>query len=195
MIESKINETETQPRRFYRQVPNFNLVPPEYRKPTIFSPRLLLRLLITTIIAAELFFIWNLYQEKSSLEMAIDSAQLQIQQTEDKIAIVSAEKNLKKERQALQDDWKALTAKQTDWPQILSAFLKSKPGGIELSSLKQDGELVNANGTASDYPALLQYRSTLLGSPAISQIISLNSRTVNGSVAFSLSVEIERGGR
>ncbi len=195
MIESKINETETQTRRFYCQVPNFNLVPPQYRKPTMFSPRLLLRLLITTIIAAELLFIWNLYQEKPSLGIAIDSARLQIQQTEDKIAIVSAGKDLKKERQAFQDDWKALTANQTDWPQILSAFLKSKPGGIELSSLKQDGELVNANGTASDYASLLQYRSALLGSPAISQIISLDSRAVNGSVAFSMSVETEGGGR
>ena len=194
-MKSKISETEKQPRRLYRQVPNFNFVPPEYQKPPIFSRRLLLRLLIITIIAAELFFIWNLYQEESSLGAAIGSAQLQIQQTEDKIAIVNAEKELKKERQALQDDWKALTARQADWPQILSAFLKFKPGGIELSLLKQDGELMNANGTTSDYASLLQYRSALLGSPAISQIVSLNSRVVNGSVAFSLSVEIERGGR
>ena len=194
-MKSKISETEKQPRRLYRQVPNFNFVPPEYQKPTIFSRRLLLRLLIITIIAAELFFIWNLYQEESSLEAAIDSAQLQIQQTEDKIAIVKAEKELKKERQALQDDWKTLTAGQADWPQILSALLKSKPGEIELSSLKQDGKLINANGTASSYASLLQYRSALLSSPAISQIVSLDSKLSNGSVSFSLSVEIAGGGR
>ncbi len=194
-MKSQINETETQPRKLYRQVPNFNLVPPEYQKPTVFSRRFLLRLLVIAIIAAELFAIWNLYQEKSSLEAAIDSAQLRIQQTEAKIAIVNSEKELKKERQALQDDWKTLTAGQADWQQILSAFLKSKPEGIELSSLKQAGRLINADGTASDYASLLQYRSALLGSPSISQIISLNSGVSSGSISFSLSVEIVGAGR
>lgn len=179
-------------RRLYRQVPNFNFVPPEYQKPTIFSRRLLLRLLIIVVIAAELFFIWNLYQEKSSLEAAIDSAQLHIQQTEDKIAIVNAEEELKKEQQALQG---ALTAIHADWPQIMLAFLESKPGGVELSWLKQEGDLMNVSGTASSYASLLEYRSALLGSPAISQIISLNSKVDNSSVTFSLSVEIQRGGR
>ena len=155
----------------------------------------MLRLFITAVIAVELFFIWNLYQEKASLEAAIDSSQLQIQQTEDKKAIVNAEKELRKERQVLQDDWKTLTVRQIDWPQILSAFLKSKPGGIELSLLTQDGELMNANGAAPDYTSLLQYRGALLGSPAISQINSLDSKSVNGSVTFSLSVKIGVGGR
>lgn len=186
---------EKQTRRLYRQVPNFNLVPPEYQKPPIFSRRLLLRVVVVAIIAAELFAIWNLYQGKASLEEAINSAQLQTQQTEDKVAIVNAENELKKERQALQDDWKTLTAGQADWPQILSALLKSKPGEIELSSLKQDGKLINAKGTASSYTSLLQYRSALLGSPTISQIVSLDSKLSNGSVSFSLSVEIAGGGR
>ncbi len=177
-----------QPRKFYRQVPNFNLVPPEYQKPAIFSRRLLVRLLIIAIIAAELFFIWSLYQEKPMLEATI-------QQTKDKIAIVNAEKEVKNEQQALQNDWKAVTAGQADWPQILSVFLESKPGGIELSLLKQAGESLNANGAASNYASLLEYRSTLLASPAISQIISLNSNGDNVSIAFSLSVEIKRGGR
>mgnify|MGYP001560286353 FL=1 len=194
-MKSKISKRETPLRRLYRQVPNFSFVPPEYKKPNVLSRRLLLRLFITAVIAVELFFIWNLYQEKASLEAAIDSSQLQIQQTEDKKAIVNAEKELRKERQVLQDDWKTLTVRQIDWPQILSAFLKSKPGGIELSLLTQDGELMNANGTASDYASLLQYRSALLGSPAISQINSLDSKSVNGSVTFSLSVKIGVGGR
>ena len=195
-MKSKINEVETQPRRVYRQVPNFSFVPPEYQKPTIFSRRLLLRLLIIAVIAAELFIVRNLYQDKSSFEAAIDSAQLQIQQTEAKIAIVNAEEELKKERQALQDNRRALTARQADWPQILSAFLKSKPGGIELFTLLTQGEeMMNANGTASNYASLLQYRITLLDSPAISQIVSLNTSVVNDSITFSLSVEIKRGGR
>ncbi|MFH0768720.1 MAG: hypothetical protein V1932_04035 [Chloroflexota bacterium] len=194
-MKSQTNETETQLRRLYRQVPNFNLVPPEYQKPAIFSRRFLLRLLVIAIVAAELFAIWNLYQEKSSLEADIASAQLQIQHTEDKVATVNAEKELKKERQALQDDWETLTMGQADWPQILSAFLKSKPEGVELSSLKQEAGLINANGTASNYASLLQYRSTLLGSPAISQIVSFNSRVSDGSISFSLSVEIAGGGR
>ena len=194
-MKSKISKRETPLRRLYRQVPNFSFVPPEYQKPNVLSRRLLLRLFIIAVIAVELFFIWNLYQEKVSLEAAIDSSQLQIQQTEDKNAIVNAVKELRKERQALQDNWKTLTVRQADWPQILSSFLKSKPGGIELSLLTQDGELMNANGTASDYASLLQYRSALLGSPAISQIISLDSRVVNGSITFSLSVKIEGGER
>ncbi len=194
-MKSKISKRETPLRRLYRQVPNFSFVPPEYKKPNVLSRRLLLRLFITAVIAVELFFIWNLYQEKASLEAAIDSSQLQIQQTEDKKAIVNAEKELRKERQVLQDDWKTLTVRQIDWPQILSAFLKSKPGGIELSLLTQDGELMNANGAAPDYTSLLQYRGALLGSPAISQINSLDSKSVNGSVTFSLSVKIGVGGR
>jgi hypothetical protein len=147
------------------------------------------------MIAAELLSIWNLYQEKSSLERAIESAQLQIQQTEGKIDIVDAEKGLKAERQALQDAWRAQTAGEADWPQVLSAFLKSRPTGVELSLLGQDGDLVSADGTASDYASLLQYRSALLGSPAISQIVSLNSKVSNGLISFSLSVAIEGGGR
>ncbi len=191
MVESKVNETGRQSRRFYRQVPNFNLVPLEYRRPTVFSPRPLLRLAIAVIIVGELFFLWDLSEQKASIETAVDAARLQIQQTENKIAMVNAEGGLKKERQSLQDDWKALTANRPDWPEILSAFFKSKPAGIDLTSLDEKGGVVKANGFAPDYSSLLQYRSVLLGSPAVSQIVSLDSSTDDGVIAFAVSVEIK----
>ncbi|MFH0768214.1 MAG: PilN domain-containing protein [Chloroflexota bacterium] len=194
-----------QPRKIYRQVPNFNLIPLEYQKPTISFQRFSLRLLLVLVIAAEVFFITNLYQEKSTLEAAIDSTQQEIHQIEERLAVANAERDkakelettveaLKKEHQALEDDWSELAIKQADWPQVMAALFQSKPQGVNLSSVKQDGTRVDATGTTSDYAALLGYRRVLLASPAISQIVSLKSEKAETSISFALTVEVKIGG-
>lgn len=152
-----------QPRKIYRQVPNFNLIPAEYQKPTISGRRLGLRLLLVMVIIAEVLFIQNLYREKSSLEAAITSTQQQIRQIEEELNIINSATALEQERQALEQEeqalknnWRQLLTTQADWPQVLTALLLSQPQNIQLSTVRQDGNRLNAIGTASDYTALVE---------------------------------------
>lgn len=191
-----------QQRKVYHQVPNFNLIPLEYRRPTISFHRLAVRLLLVLVIVAEVFFIQNLYQEKSTLEVAVDSARQEIQQIEKKLAEVNAKKDeakkleatieaLKKEGEALEE----LGMKQADWHQVMAALFQSRSQGVELSSVKQNGARVNVTGIASNYAALLEYRHALLASPAISQIIFLKSEKAGLSISFSLAIEVKMEGK
>lgn len=182
-----------QPRKVYRQVPNFNLIPSEYQKPTISGRRLGLRLLVFVVIVAEILFTQNLYREKSALEAVTVSTQQQIQQIEEKLNLVNEIKALAAERQTLADDWRELTTKQADWPRVLTALFQSQPREIKLSALGQDGNRLNATGTASDYTALVEYRRALLASPAISHIVSLQSAKSESAISFAMVVELKIG--
>lgn len=183
-----------QPSKIYRQVPNFNLIPLEYQKPTISGRRLWLRLLLVIVIVAEVLFIQNLYREKSTLEAATASTQQKILQIEEKLNLVNETKALEAERQALEDDWRELATKQTDWPKVLTALFQSKPKGVTLSSVQQDGRRLNTTGTASDYTALVEYRHLLLASPTISHIVSLQSVMSESAISFAMVVELKIGG-
>lgn len=188
----------------YRQVPNFNLIPLEYREPTISFLRLSLRLLLVLLIAAQVLFIHNLYQERFTFEATIASAQQKIQQIDQKLKAANAKKteakkieatieSLEKERRTLEDDWRELVMKQPDWWRVMTAFFW-QPQGVELSSIRmQDATQVSATGTASDYAALFEYRRLLLSSPAISRIISLSlkSEKAGTSISFSLVAEVK----
>lgn len=193
-----------QQKKIYRQVPNFNLIPAEYQKPTISFQRFLLRLLLILIIIVDVSFISILYNNKSTSKAAIDSTQQKIQQMEEQLATINAGNTgakeleatieaLRQERLVVEDDWKALTT-QADWSRVMTAFFLSKPQGVRLSSVVQDGVRVNATGTVSDYATLIEYRRLLLASPAISRIISLQSSKVETTISFSLAVEVKMGG-
>ncbi len=181
-------------REDYRQVPNFNLIPLEYQKPTISLQRFSLRVLLVLVIVAEVFFITNLYLEKSVLDTAIDSTRQKIGSIGAKVDLVKAREALEQERRALEADWGELTMKQADWPQVLVALFQSKPRGVRLSSVKQDGSRLNVTGTASDYKTLVEYHHVLLASPAISQIVSLTSMQEGSAISFSLVIEVKGGG-
>ena len=180
-----------QQRRIYRQVPNFNLLPAEYQRATTSVRRLSIRVLLGLVIVVELFLLWNLYQEKPTIEASIDSTQQQLRQIEQKVAIVNDIKALESGRPVLVNDWKGLTLKQADWAQVMAALVQSRPQGVELALVKRDGMQVIVTGTASDYATLNKYRSALLSSSAISQIIFLNSAQVEPSISFSLAVEVK----
>lgn len=182
-----------QQKKNYRQVPNFNFIPPEYQKPAVFTRRFSLRLLFVLVIVAEVFFIQNLYQEKLTLEESVDSIQQKIQQVEEKTNIVNTEEALKQEHQVREDTWRELRTNQADWPGITSALFLSKPQGVTLFSIKQDGGRVIATGITSDYAALIRYHRVLQSSPAISQIISLTSKIAESSISFTIDIEVKMG--
>ncbi len=194
-----------QQRKDYRQVPNFNLIPLEYRKPTISFRRLLPRLLLALVIAIEVSFLPSLYLEKSTLKSTMATTQQRMQQIEGQLASVDAKKQeaaqllatietLKKERETLETDGKELKIKQADWSKVMAAFFQQSPG-VKLQSMIQQGTTqVTAKGTASSYAALLDYRRLLLASPAVSRIIYFASAKAEATISFSLEVEIKIGG-
>lgn len=189
-----------QPRKVYRQVPNFNLIPSEYQKPTVSGRRLGLRLLLFVVIVAEILYTQKLYWEKFTLEAANTSTQQQIQKLEENVNIVNSAKALEQERQALEQegqtikrDWEQLLATQADWPRVLTALFQSQE--IQLSSIMQDGDRLNVAGTASSYTALVEYRRSLLTYPAILQIVSMQSSKGDSAISFSMAIRLKIGGK
>lgn len=193
-----------QQRKAYRQVPDFNLIPPEYLPPVIFSRRYLLRLLLVLVIAAAVFFIQSALQETSAIESdtatvreqlldiaaQFDAANAQRGEADRLTADVEA---LRSAGEALESEWAELTTEHADWPEIMAALFQ-RPGGVELNTItKVDATHVDVTGSASDYGALLQYRAALQRSRVISRIISLRSLRAESSVSFSLSVEVMEG--
>jgi len=190
----------------YRQVPNFNLIPPEYRRTTTSISRILLRLLLVIVIAIEALFIQTLYQEKLILDADAHSIQQKIQHVEESLTIVNAEREeakeletaieaLRQEHQALEDDLEQLRITQPDWPQVLDALFQSKCEGVQLSMVKLNETQVNATGAVPNYMTLIKYRNTLLTSPTINRIVSLVSTQSESSIFFSLVAEVEMGGK
>ncbi|MBI4180958.1 MAG: hypothetical protein HY528_03420 [Chloroflexi bacterium] len=177
----------------YRQVPNFNLIPLELQKPTISERRRWFYLLFVIVLLAEVFFIQNLYREKSVFEAATVSIQQQIPQLEEKLNLVSETGKLVAERQALENDWRGLLTKQIDWPQVLEALLQYKPGGVAISSVTLEEGRLNVKGTSSDYTGLVEYRRLLLDSPTISHIVSLQSTKSESVISFSMVIELKIG--
>ncbi len=191
-----------QPRKAYRQVPNFNLIPSEYQKPTVSGRRLGLRLLLFVVIVAEILYIQKFYWEKLNLEAANTSTQQQIQKLEEKVNIVNSATALEQERQGLEQegqtlktDWGQLLATQADWPRVLTALFQSQPQDIQLSSVMQDGDRLNIAGTASSYTALVEYRRALLTYPALVQIISMQSSKGESTISFSMGIRLKIGGK
>lgn len=191
-----------QPRKDYRQVPNFNFIPPEYRRPTLSPQRLSLRLLLVLVIVAEVFFVQNLYQQKSTLQAAINSTQQKIAQVEERIAKIAnvsgseaTIKALRQEWEILERDRKELGMEQPNWSQVMSTFFQSQPKGVALDSIQQLTGVVNITGTALNYPALIEYYRKLLVSPVISSINQLKSERVGGVIAFSFEVVVKAGGQ
>ncbi|MDO8688131.1 MAG: hypothetical protein Q7K41_06035, partial [Dehalococcoidales bacterium] len=93
-----------QPRKAYRQVPNFNLIPSEYQKPTVSGRRLGLRILLFVVIVAEILYIQKFYWDKLTIEAANTSTRQQIQKLEDKVNIVNSAQALEQERQGLKQE-------------------------------------------------------------------------------------------
>lgn len=196
-----------QQRKDYRRVPNFNLMPLEYQRPAIPLKRLALRILLVLVIAVEVLFIPNLYQQKSSLEAAIELAQRNMQQIDNKIAamanvqgkdaaaLAAALKALREKVGGLENDWNALGMEQPNWSAVIAAFYQSKPGGVQLTSVNQSAGLVTVTGTASDYPTLVDYYHGLLTSPVLSRINLLKSASAGASIAFSLEVAVRMVGK
>ena len=108
-----------QQRKDYHQVPDFNFIPPEYRKPSISLFWFSLRFLLVLVIVAEASLIWYLQEERGSLQAIVNSRQQQIQLIEEKLVVVQAKKEeakelesaielLDKERQAIEDQLQVL---------------------------------------------------------------------------------------
>ncbi|MBI2860802.1 MAG: hypothetical protein HYX91_04765 [Chloroflexi bacterium] len=187
--------------RSYRQVPNFNFIPPEYLKRPVSYRRYLLQTALIALVLVEVFFIWGVRQDGAALQSGIDSARQQVRGVEEQMAKVNADKEeakklqsaldeLEKERAALAKAQSELGIGQgPDWPGILAVLLQAKPAGIELVSVKNNDYRVDVTGTAPDLATLLKYRQLLLDSAAVSRLIMLRSSAGANSLSFSLAFE------
>ncbi len=191
-------------RKDYRGVPNLNFIPPEYRTRILPSRQLSLRLLLVVMIAGGAFIVANLCQQRSALQVSLESAQRRVQQAEKSLAAANAKKEeakklqatidaVKNQNETMKQDW-AQTMVRTDWPQVMTTLFRSKPEGVQVRSItKQETAQVTVAGTATDYAALLQYRDQLLSSPIVSRVVSLSSSKAEASVSFSLVAEVKTG--
>lgn len=189
----------------YQGIPSFNLIPPEYRWATILRRRLC-NLLLLLMIAVVASFIPGLYQRMSAHEAAIETLQADIEALEAQWEVINARKDeaeglltairgLKEEHEGLQNqrqqDWDNLGIDRSDWSLVVAVFFRSRPPGVELSSLHQRGLMVTINGKAPDHWTLLQYRNLLLASPAIDEITHFQKhKTPESLVSFSMGVVV-----
>jgi Tfp pilus assembly protein PilN len=189
----------------YQRVPNFNLIPPEYRRAIVPRRRLIIYLLLLLMIVVVASFIPGLYQRMGVHEAAIEALGRDIAAIEAELAMVSAERDeaeellttirgMKEEHQALlnqrQQDWRELGVNRAEWHRVTFAVFRSRLFGVELSSIGVQEMEVALSGTAPDYAALLRYRRALLTDPTIAEIISFDSEIVEGDLPFSLVVRI-----
>ncbi|MCL0088611.1 hypothetical protein M1N87_02205 [Dehalococcoidia bacterium] len=192
--------------RHYRGIPNFNLIPPEYRRAIVPRRKLVIYLLLLLMIVAVALFVPGLYQRMSAHEAAIEALRRDIPAVEAELEAVSAERDqaaeflatirgMKEEHQALlnqrQQDWRVLGVNPAEWHQVTFAVFRSRLFGVQLSSIGVQGMEVALSGTAPDYGALLRYRKALLADPTISRIVSFDSEIVEAAVSFSLVARIE----
>lgn len=189
----------------YQGIPNFNLIPPEYRRPTVPRRKLVIYLLLLLMIIVVVSFSPGLYQRMSAHEAAIEALLRDIQSIEEELEVVTAERGeaaeflvtireMKDEHQALlnqgQGDWRELGVNPAEWHRVTFAVFRSRLLGVQLSSIGVQGMEVALSGTAPDYVALLRYRKALLADPTISRIASLNSELTEIGVSFSLVARI-----
>ncbi|MCL0076425.1 hypothetical protein M1O12_00070 [Dehalococcoidia bacterium] len=190
----------------YQGIPNFNLIPPEYRRAIVPRRKLVIYLLLLLMIIAVALFVPGLYQRISAHQAAIEALRRDILAVEAELEVVSAERDqaaellatirgMREEHQALlnqrQQDWRELGVNPAEWHQVTFAVFRSRLFGVQLSSIEQQGMEVALSGTAPDYGALLRYRAALLADPTISRIVSFDSEIVEAAVSFSLVVRIE----
>ena len=202
--------------KYYRAVPRFNLIPPEYLRGNVSIYQLLLCIFLVLVIGGGGLAVSSFYREKSDCDSDIEAVKGEIEAVEVELRGVIAETgeaeeliaaigNLKREYSALEDerrqgqlalqrDWEELGGSQADWPQVLAALFYFTPAEVQLSILDQDGTEVSISGNATSYPALLQYQRSVLASPVISQITSLRSETAGHLIPFSLVATVRRVG-
>jgi len=191
--------------RHYQGLPNFNLIPPEYRIRIIPRRQRVIQLLLLLMIVVAASFIPGLYQTMSAHEAAIEAFQVDVTAIEAELERVTAERDeaeewltsiraMKEEHQALlnqrQRAWDELGVNPVEWHELTAAVFRSRLFGVQLSSVEIQGMGVTISGTAPDYIALLRYRTALLADPAISRIVSFDSEIVEAAVSFSLVARI-----
>lgn len=192
-------------RKHYRGIPNFNLIPLEYRMASVSLRRLSFLLLLILLIATTVWFIQDLYQERAGRRAAIEALQGDISAIEAQLEVASAARDeaaellttirgMKEQHQGLlnqrQQDWRELGVNPAEWHRVVAAVFRSPLFGVELSSIVVQRMEVALSGTAPDILALLRYRQGLLADPTISRIVSFNSEVVEGTVSFSLVARI-----
>ena len=120
-------------RQDYRQVPKFNLISVEYKRPPVNYRQLLFRLLLIVVIVVELVYIWNLSQERYTLESNIESVQWEIQQIQENAEIELAAVDAKKEEANVLDE--EITALDEE-----STALDEKATALDVKSTNLDEE-------------------------------------------------------
>lgn len=182
----------------YQGIPNFNLIPPEYRSP---RGKLLIYLVLLLMIVAVASFVPGLHLRMSAYGDAIEVLRRDISVVEAGLEEVTAERDeteeflstirgMKEEHQALmnqrQGDWRVLGVNPAEWHQVTFAVFRSRLFGVQLSSIDVQGMELALSGIAPDYRALLRYRAALLADPTIFRIVSMNSELTEIGVSFSL---------
>ncbi len=189
----------------YQGIPNFNLIPPEYRRATVPRRKLAIYLLLLLMIIAVASFVPGLYQRMSAHEAAIEALRRDASAIEAELEVITAERDeaaellttirgMKEQHQVLlnqrQGDWRELGVNPAEWHQVTFAVFRSRLLGVQLSSVGVQGMGVALSGTAPDYVALLRYRKALLADPTISRIVSFDSEITEIGVSFSLVARI-----
>lgn len=160
-------------------------------------PRLWLPALLIVVLVAEAALGYSQYQGKATLTSAIEETQRSVAQIETKLKEVDPAKveaqqleaaiaGLKEMGQALEKSREELGGMS----QAIVALFEVKPAEVRLASVRWLGGEAEVKGTASNYAALIRYRSQIQASPAVSSIPSFTSQVGEASIPFSLVARV-----
>jgi Tfp pilus assembly protein PilN len=198
---NKLNELN----KLMKRIPNFNLIPPEYRRRIIPRRQRVIQLLLLLMIVVAASFIPGLYQRRTVHDAAIKAFQVDIAAIEAELERVSTERDeaeewltsiraMKEEHHTLlnqrQRAWDELGVNPVEWHELTAAVFRSRLFSVQLSSVEMQGMRVTISGVAPNYVALLRYHGALLADPTISRIVSFDSEIVEATVSFSLVARI-----
>lgn len=188
--------------RHYQRVPNFDLIPPEYRSP---RRKVLVNLVLLLMIIAVASFVPGLHRGMSVRQDAIADIRMDVVAIEAELEEITYRRDraaeflanirgIKEEYQYLliqrQGDWRRLGLNPLKWHKVVAAVFHSRLFGIQLSSVEVHGMELVVSGIAPDYGELLRFHAALLADPTISRIMSLSSELAEIGVSFSLEVEL-----
>jgi len=176
----------------YRQVPNLNILPEEFRRPGIS----VLRIILVVVIILEAGLGYFALQSRAQGEQAVATLELQLGQTDGNIRRAREDQAQAKDLQAsiglleqrlsqLQQDYRQVTRGRTYWP-ALARMVGLVPQGVTLTSVSQDEDGARVSGMASSYDTVMVYRQALEGSPEVRLVVPelLSASGTAGSVAF-----------
>ncbi len=174
----------------YQRIPNFNILPEEYRRPILSTLQVCL---ILVIVAAATFSYFG-YQNRAESKANVADLEEELSQLQKDLGEIGEISSLADQAKELQSKLDGIeeAGQQVDWSALIS--LLQSASGIQVDSIIQEGELeLKVVGKADDRTAFDQYTERVGASPQVSGVSFEKREKIGSSWFFEMRVEVGGG--